>query len=220
MSARTNMVPWIRTGLIGVGAVALVISVNTAEAETAAAPVDAYDWMIGVLNESRISNRVGAGASGNMAINLASGSGNMQINHRAINVDSSVNQLNMDMPSEAGVVQHAVTRISGGAFRGASGALGINQVAGDGNVQFNSMTLGGNASGSSEIRTRLPAGPAGEADPAARKDVQSEELPLDRYRTVISNTAFTGFGGLLQVNQVSGNRNVTGNTFTFSNSGP
>ncbi len=220
MNARTNIVPWIRLSLIGVGAVALVISARTAEAETVSPQVDAYDWMLGVLNESRINGRVGVGASGNMAVNLAAGSGNMQINQRAINTDSSVNQRNMAMPAEAGVVQHAVTRISGGAFRGASGALGINQVAGDGNVQFNSMTLGGTAAGSSEIRNRLPDGPAGGADPAARKDGSSEELPLDRYRTVISNTAFTGFGGLLQVNQVSGNRNVTGNTFTFSNRGP
>lgn len=220
MNARTNIVPWLRIGLIGVGAVALVISARTADADAVAPQEDAYDWMLGVLNESHINGRVGAGASGNIAVNLAAGSGNLQVNQRAINTDSSVNQLNMDTPSQAGVVQHAVTRISGGAFRGASGALGINQVAGDGNVQFNSMNLGGVASGSSEIRTRLPAGPAGESDPSDRKDGQAEELPLDRYRTVISNTAFTGFGGLLQVNQVSGNRNVTGNSFTFSNNGP
>lgn len=175
-----------------------------------------YDWMLAVLNDNHIGERFGHGASGNVAVNSAAGSNNVQANLRVINGHLGAVQ-RVDNPAPTGAMARSDdTRIDGQAFVGARGALGVNQVAGNDNAQINTVALGA----TNPIRTLEPATPARESDTAAREDGQSSEASLNRYRAVVADTAFTGFGGVLQINQVSGARNVTGNHFSISGPRP
>jgi len=191
---------------------------------------DDYSWMLGVLNSNRIDGQVGSGASGNVSVNTAAGAGNLQINQRVLQ-QAGVPALAAVSPS-AGVSngsvapsvsdrsgQVAQTEIGGQAFSHASGFLGINQVSGVGNAQLNTIVVGGVNQSLGQIRateggstpSQLPNPADRHADqPVAKKDAPS------RYSATISDGALSGFGGVLQINQVSGIGNVTANHFSIS----
>ncbi len=212
----------VRFGLVAVGLFALAMTAQMIYAGDAraddAAPVE-YDWMLGVLNNNYIGERFAQGASGNVAVNTAAGSANLQANLRALNGSIQARQRidnpGLDMPA----IMHAQTIIDGQAFSRGHGVLGVNQVAGDSNAQINSMALAPVGEGFKEIRSLAPVNPVQASDSAAQ-DGQSREDSSGRYRAVVSDTAFSGFGGVLQINQVSGSRNVTGNHFSFSGQRP
>lgn len=179
-----------------------------------------YDWMLAVLNDNHIGQRFAQGANGNVAINSAAGSANLQTNQRALNGTIDALQ-RIDNPGHARPAwMETDARIDGQAFSRGHGVLGVNQVAGDGNAQINSMALAPMGEGFKEIRTLEPVNPVGASDSAARDDGQSGEVPSGRYRAVVTDTAFSGFGGVLQINQVSGSRNVTANHFSMSGQRP
>ncbi|MCL7743872.1 hypothetical protein LV476_02745 [Guyparkeria hydrothermalis] len=224
MSRRFDLERGLRSLLAAIGFAALLITAQMilsgdarAEAGSEAAPSD-YDWMLAVLNDNRIGSRVGHGATGNVAVNTAAGSSNVQANLRVINGHVQAIQ-RVDNPTPTGATAtRDRTRIDGRAFAGGQGVLGVNQVAGNNNAQINTVALGA----TNPIRTLEPVMPARESDTAAREDGQSSESEssLNRYRAVVADTAFTGFGGVLQINQVSGARNVTGNHFSISGPRP
>jgi len=218
----------VRLALVGLGTAALITSLQIWSGEAIAAEPGVsgpeadpnYDWMLGVLNDNRIGGRVAQGASGNVAVNVAAGSNNLQANQRVFNGSATASQhIDNPLPTGSGAMR-ANSEIAGQAFTQASGALGVNQVAGDGNAQVNSIALGQWAGGSTGIRTLGPEDLARESNTAARNDGQSGEVPSDRYRAAVKDSAFTGFGGVLQINQVSGSRNVTGNHFSISSQRP
>jgi len=222
MLKRLDVPRAIRLLFVAIGFSALAMTaqlIYAGEARADSAPQTGatdYDWMLAVLNNNRIGDRFGQGASGNVAVNSAAGDNNLQGNLRVINGRLGAAQ-RVDNPAPTGAtarVDH--TSIDGQAFVGARGALGVNQVAGDNNAQINTVVLGATDS----IRTLEPASPARESDTAVRDDGQSSEASLNRYRAVVADTAFTGFGGVLQINQVSGARNVTGNHFSISGPRP
>jgi len=205
---------------IGFAALAMTVQlIHSGDVRAESAPPAAsseYDWMLAVLNDNRISGRVGLGASGSLAVNSAAGDNNVQANLRVINgrLDAA-QRVNNPAPTGSPVGEDR-TLIDGQAFVGARGALGVNQVAGHDNAQINTVAIGA----THPIRTLEPAMPVGESDTAAREDGQSSEASVQRYRAVVADTAFTGFGGVLQINQVSGARNVTGNHFSISGPRP
>lgn len=204
-------------GFAALAMTAQLIYSGEARADSApeAGPSD-YDWMLAVLNDNHVGDRFGQGASGNVAVNSAAGSNNLQGNLRVINGRLGAAQ-RVDNPAPTGATARVdQTLIDGQAFAGVRGALGVNQVAGNDNAQINTVALGA----THPIRTLEPATPARESDTAARDDGQSSEASLNRYRAVVADTAFTGFGGVLQINQVSGARNVTGNHFSISGPRP
>lgn len=206
-------------GFAALAMTAQLIYSGEARAESApSAGMADYDWMLAVLNDNHIGDRFGHGASGNVAVNTAAGSNNLQANLRVINGRIEAIQW-VDNPSPTGAAAtQAQTLIDGQAFGRGHGALGVNQVAGDNNAQINTVALGA----THPIRTLEPVMPARASDTAAREDGQSSEseASLNRYRAVVADTAFTGFGGVLQINQVSGARNVTGNHFSISGPRP
>lgn len=223
-SRRFDLERALRSLLAAIGFAALLITAQMilstdarAESASAAEPSD-YDWMLAVLNDNRIGNRVGHGATGNIAVNTAAGSNNVQANVRVINGYAEARQ-RVDNPAPIGATAtRDRTRIDARAFAGGQGVLGVNQVAGHDNAQINMVVLGA----TNPIRTLEPVTPVRESDTAAREDGQSSEseASLNRYRAVVADTAFTGFGGVLQINQVSGARNVTGNHFSISGPRP
>ncbi|WP_125199681.1 hypothetical protein [Guyparkeria sp. SCN-R1] len=204
-------------GLFALAMTAQMIYAGDARAETSP-PAD-YDWMLGVLNDNHIGQRFAQGASGNVAVNTAAGSANLQTNQRVLHGTIQATQ-RIDNPLQATPAwMNANTRIDGQAFTRGNGALGVNQVSGDGNAQINSMALAPAGEGFKEIRALEPVNPVRVSDSAAR-DGQSGGDSSGRYRAVVTDTAFSGFGGVLQINQVSGSRNVTGNHFSISGQRP
>lgn len=184
------------------------------------AQADDYSWMLAVLNNNRIQDGVGAGASGNIAINTAAGSGNIQSNQRQINVPTAgfaMPQSGVAAPRNMPQSMTAQTEIAGQAFSHASGVLGINQVSGAGNAQVNTMSMGGGQRQLLEgIRASGPIVTVRNANTSDPKSGQASGSSSDRYKANISNDAFAGFGGVLQINQVSGSGNVTANHFSIS----
>jgi hypothetical protein len=193
---------------------------------------DDYSWMLGVLNDNRIEGQVGAGASGNLSINSAAGDGNLQANQRALQqgvtalatiaptsaVSSALAPNTQNPNTENHLGQVAQTEIGGQAFSHASGFLGINQVSGVGNAQLNTIVVGGAVASLGQIRATeegatsspLPNSTDRHAGQSGTKD------STDRYSATIGDGALSGFGGVLQINQVSGIGNVTANHFSIS----
>lgn len=192
------------------------------------AHADDYDWMLQVLDNTRIGGNVGAGASGNVAINTAAGDNNLQSNQRQMQVAAgnlagsvlpSVGgqslQVQGNRSSEGGVV--AQSEISGHAFNNAAGALGVNQVSGANNAQMNTMSVGGAAGRPrQEIRPSGPVTPVQASNPADQKSGRPVGQIAHQYRAVIGEGALSGISGVLQINQVSGIGNVTANHFSIS----
>ena len=188
---------------------------------------DDYSWMLGVLNANRIDGQVGVGASGNLSINSAAGDGNLQANQRAL--QQGVTALATIAPTSAGGSalapntenisgQVAQTEIGGQAFSHASGFLGINQVSGVGNAQLNSIEVGGAVTSLGQIRaTEEGATSSSLSNSTDRNSGQSGTKDAsDSYSAIIGDGALSGFGGVLQINQVSGIGNVTANHFSVS----
>ncbi len=188
---------------------------------------DDYSWMLGVLNDNRIDGQVGSGASGNMSINSAAGDGNLQANQRVLQQGGgalatlspagvSGGALERNAPELSGQV--AQTEIGGQAFSHASGFLGINQVSGVGNAQLNTIVVGAVGSPLGQIRATEGGATSSQLpNPADRHAGQSgAKDSTDRYSATIGDGALSGFGGVLQINQVSGIGNVTANHFSVS----
>jgi hypothetical protein len=101
-------------------------------------------------NSARIDDHAFAGASGNIGVNQAAGNGNDQLNQlaaaTAANVDYAVATSSLDQELSGNFVGNTLTAnnssLDGSAFSGASGNLGVNQAAGTGNMQSNSLALG------------------------------------------------------------------------------
>lgn len=192
------------------------------------AHADDYDWMLQVLDNTRIGGNVGAGASGNVAINTAAGDNNLQSNQRHMQVSAGSLagsalpsaggrslQVQGNRASSGGVL--AQSEISGHAFNNASGALGINQVSGANNAQMNTMSVGGAAGRPlQEIRPSGPVTPVQTPNPADQKSGRPVGHISNQYRAVIGEGALSGISGVLQINQVSGIGNVTANHFSIS----
>lgn len=195
---------------------------------------DDYSQMLKMLNANRIDGQVGAGATGNISINSAAGSLNLQSNQRVIasgcgspTVVQAQNLAilrpqNLAAPGAGNLAetgQVAQTEIAGQAFSHATGFLGINQVSGAGNAQLNAITVGGlsgqslseiRATGGSAISAQLPNSTGGSGSQSTK------EGSADHLSATIGDGAFSGFGGVLQINQVSGVGNVTANHFSIS----
>lgn len=188
------------------------------------AQADEYDWMLQVLDSSRITGQVGAGASGNMAVNTAAGDGNIQANQRQIGVGGGavagpVTPMGGGRkPSNVsgGAALVAQTEIGGQAFSHSAGVLGINQVSGAGNAQVNTMSMGGGGSSPSGIRAMGAGIPKPLPNLSGQDSGRRAGNIPDRYRAVIGEGAISGFSGVLQINQVSGIGNVTANHFSIS----
>lgn len=188
---------------------------------------DDYSWMLGVLNDNRIDGQVGSGVSGNMSINSAAGDGNLQANQRVLLQGAvalvtlspagvSGGALERNAPELSG--QTAQTEIGGQAFSHASGFLGINQVSGVSNAQLNTIVVGGVGSSLGQIRATEGGATSSQLpNPADRHAGQSgTKDSSDHYSAIIGDGALSGFGGVLQINQVSGIGNVTANHFSVS----
>lgn len=110
---------------------------------------------IAVQNKARIGDNAFLGASGNIGVNVAAGTGNGQKNTMAASV-TSLGNVSASILSAQGSggnmirnegCNENVASIGGSAFSGASGNIGVNITSGTGNLQSNSLSMAVSCSG-------------------------------------------------------------------------
>ena len=153
---------------------------------------------------------------GALSVNQAAGNLNQQANIRAIanNPDGqasaqvSASLINHNRSSAA--PDQASAMITGDSFSHNTGVVGVNQIAGSQNSTANMVGIAYGGSGTvAAASDALLAGtraPSGSAEPVS---------PIN-YQASISDQAFQGTKGVVQVNQVAGALNQAVNTLTVS----
>ena len=152
--------------------------------------------------------------NGNFSLNQAAGLSHQQINSRVISVDdradspSTLKQSLEIVPGSAtGAQAHA--RIEGASFSQGNGVLGINQSAGIGNQHINAF------------RITLGVAPESLDDSVlsqnvTRPPVSGIAVPKNGERSVaISDDAFAGSRGVVQLNQSAGIGNASANNLSI-----
>ena len=153
------------------------------------------------------------GADGRLAVNIASGASNQQMNDAAMAVGdlASVSSVAAQHIDGAGAADRS-TRIelSGSAFANSNGLASINITAGSQNQSANQAVIAvrnyGAISDALLAQSRAstePSGLTGGVD--ARND-----------NVVVSDDAFRDSSGLIQVNLIGGERNSSANTFALT----
>ena len=187
----------------------------------AAAPVAADDYgaMLGYLTQSRVDGSAFSGASGALALNVAAGDLNQQSNLRAIAIatraiaSTDVRQARRGDRTTSPDAASAV--IAGRAFSGASGLAGINQASGSGNAAFNAVALALAQQGIRETDDDQALS-AAFASAGQQHDFERGGATAGRRVASVDSTALQGFEGVLQLNQVAGAGNDTGNVLSMS----
>ena len=191
-----------------------------------AAPVAADDYgaMLGYLTQSRVDGGAFSGATGALALNVAAGDLNQQSNLRAIAIGTralaSTDVRQGRRGDRATTADAASAVIAGRAFAGASGMAGINQASGSGNSAFNAVALALAQQGIRETDDDHALS-AAFASAGQQHDFERGSATAGRRVASVDSTALQGFEGVLQLNQVAGSGNDTGNVLSMSlQSGP
>jgi hypothetical protein len=107
-------------------------------------------------------------------------------------------------------VTGARASIEGNAFSNSSGAVMVNQSAGAGNLQRNSVQLGTAAPGVETVSDGVLSATA------ANNGGQGRAGAVQRVREAsISSDAFKNVNGIVQINQTAGAGNATANSFVL-----
>lgn len=184
----------------------------------AAQQQDDYAAMLGYLAAvGRIDGQAFSGSGGAVRINQAAGDLNLQSNLQGMAVGQQalvqIEVWQRHAGDSATAPLRATVAIADGAFTDANGLYSINQVAGSGNAQFNAVAatlarLGIQEADDAAMATdaAMPAG--GALSPLG----QSGAL----RKAEVSASAMHGFRGVLQLNQIAGSGNETGNRLEIS----
>ena len=179
---------------------------------------DSYADMLGYLAQTRIDGQALSGSRGAIAVNMSAGDLNQQANLRAIAVGANAQaQVDLRQRSENDQYDapvHASATIGGSALSGAGGIASINQASGSGNAEFNAVSLALAEQGIRETPDNL-------LSTSASASAERQTVPGPAGRTASRNvaveaTALRGFEGVLQLNQIAGSANETGNVLTLS----
>jgi hypothetical protein len=152
--------------------------------------------------------------NGNFSLNQAAGLSHQQVNSRVISAGDSANTtstirqtLEIVPGSTTGAQMHS--RIEGASFSQGNGVIGINQSAGIGNQHINAF------------RITLGAVPESLDDSVlsqnvTRPSISGIAVPKNGERSVaISDDAFAGSRGVVQLNQSAGIGNTTANNLSI-----
>lgn len=165
------------------------------------------------VDRAIVSGGTLSAGEGRIAVNIASGAGNQQA--AAAIVANGVSALasgiliqHQDNPASGDRTTHAV--IEDGAFAGSRGLISINIVAGSQNQEANLAVIATGMEGlrvtdATLAQTRASNEPSGGLVPSAPNDVAT-----------LSDGAFTGSEGLVQVNLIGGERNSSANLFALN----
>ena len=183
-----------------------------------------YDAALGWLANSRIDGNALSGARGSIAVNQAAGDLNVQANLRSIAVGqyaaADVDAIQFQTNNQANAPTHASAVIGGRALQGAGGIASINQASGSGNAAFNAVALALAQQGIRETDDDQALS-AAFASAGQQHDFERGSATAGRRVASVDSTALQGFEGVLQLNQVAGAGNDTGNVLSMSiQSGP
>jgi hypothetical protein len=177
---------------------------GAAHAQSQAAPI--------VGATATIGTGAGMGATGAVPVNETAGLDNAQANQITVTKGAAVGNANASVQSASVVanVPRAQASIEGNAFSNTSGAVLVNQSAGAGNLQRNSIQIGTAALGVETVSD-------GELSATAPKNGspgQSNAIHGVREAS-ISSDAFRNANGIVQINQAAGAGNATANSFVL-----
>ncbi len=170
-------------------------------------------------NASVIHNPDVSGSQGVTTVNVSAGNQNQQANIGviAIGVDGGradtrsiiiqKNQKNIDHAPD-----RATANITGHAFSNSYGWTAVNQVSGQSNSQANMLEIG--IGGEYEIGAVNDQMLAQSFSDTSKSEPAVANQAIDRSAS-IDDTALSGMSGVIQVNQVAGTDNITGNTFVY-----
>ena len=167
--------------------------------------------------QSVISGNALSQVHGVVNVNMASGDGNAQANAAAIALGmgngeaaAKVHAVQSGVMSQAAGPGSATASITDNAFANASGLISINQASGAANIQANGIAIALGVKGKVVADSTLAATLSG-AGPTAGPGGSSKGT----REVSVSNTAFQGASGVIQVNQSAGVGNVTANSFAL-----
>ncbi|CAJ0887187.1 hypothetical protein R77567_03914 [Ralstonia sp. LMG 32965] len=163
-----------------------------------------------------IDGDAAANTAGRVAVNQASGAGNVQANVAAVSTgEASVVSSQFVGRVRSGV--SASSRLGGASFNGAAGLVSINQASGAGNAQVNAAVIAPNASvvqqQSHHIEPLADSALSGVAAQSRRQD--AAPAAEARQDASIASTALRNTSGVVQVNQTAGTGNVVSNVFVL-----
>ena len=152
---------------------------------------------------------------GRFAVNMAAGDSNAQTNAGALatGLDGGTAAALVGVHQATGWIRAtapdlSIAVIGGRAFANSSGAVSVNQTSGVGNTQANGMAVavGFDVEAASESVLAATASGVGLGGPARGANMKAVS---------ISDSAFRGSRGLVQINQSAGSGNSTANNFAF-----
>lgn len=181
---------------------------------------DDYTTMLGYLAQTHIEDRAFAGANGAISVNMAAGDLNLQSNVRALasgtqgNATATTQQLQLNDTSS--LPTHAITRIGGDAFRNASGMVSINQASGNANTEINSVAVTLAQQGIREASDDFLSSSGIASAERRQQEIPGTPASTTHRKVAVESSAFQGFDGVLQLNQIAGSGNTTGNHLVVS----
>ncbi|MCV6612633.1 MAG: hypothetical protein OIF55_17890 [Amphritea sp.] len=172
---------------------------------------------VGYSTQAVISDFALEGSRGVIGVNVVAGDSNAQLNARALAVSvgqgvSATAQIKasqrVGLPN--GGPDSATSLIGGNAFSNASGLISVNHASGAGNAQINDIAIGIAVGGVALTESELDLTVTGQP-------VSASLANGAQHRQVsISDSAFTGSSGVVQINQLAGSGNATSNSFGLS----
>lgn len=203
------------------GGLALLLA-STCAGANAQPPEDDYAAMLGYLAQTRIEDRAFSGANGAVSVNMVAGDLNLQSNMRSLASGNQAQAMAMaqqrhsndtpDLPAQA------IATIGDNAFRNASGLVSINQASGSGNTELNSVvvTLAQQGIREASYDFLSSSGPASAEQ--RQQGIPGTSAPPTNRKVAVESSAFQGFDGVLQLNQIAGSGNASGNHLVVSGS--
>jgi hypothetical protein len=165
---------------------------------------DSYAQMLGYLTASHVDGQVLAGAQGSIKLNLAAGDLNSQHNAHSLAIAEQANAgVDSRQSRQSNRYQgpsDAVARIDGQVLSSGSGVASVNQVAGSGNDQLNSVA----AAVGKQARLHWSDTPTPRAPPL-------RSAAMGVRRAELGAAALQGFEGVVQLNQIAGSANLAEN---------
>lgn len=162
---------------------------------------------------SVIEDNVARDLTGHLGLNMAAGDSNAQNNSTSIvmgeargrgvaqtSLTQSIDARNAVMPGMANA------EIRSNAFSNARGALGINQASGVANAQSNMVAIG--IGSEISLDSELAQSVAGPIHGPVVDGASTRQA-------TVSDTAFSGARGIVQLNQSAGAGNATSNSFSM-----
>jgi len=172
-----------------------------------------YAQQVGrVSGDASIATGAAVNATGAITVNQAAGLNNAQINQLTITSGDAAANDNASAQSATARarVPSARASIEGNAFSNSSGAVMVNQSAGAGNLQRNSVQLGTAAPGVETVSDGVLSATA------ANNGGHGRAVAVQQVREAsISSDAFKNVNGIVQINQTAGAGNATANSFVL-----